>query len=75
MNIEREYVGKSDHSLQEALDKSLQHLAEQLGEGGIRDASASWVMTEIAGEYGGFAGRHSIKVTITAKRSPEWERS
>lgn len=73
MSAERKYEGKSTaNNVQEALDNALQRLAAELGEGGVRDASASWVASEIAGEYGGFAGFHSVKVKIVAKRSPDW---
>jgi len=73
VSVEREYEGKSTAgNLQEALDDAFQRLAAELGEGGVRDASASWVATEIAGEYGGFAGLHSMIVKIVAKRSPDW---
>jgi hypothetical protein len=76
MNVERKYEGESsDGSLQEALNKALQQLGVELGEGGVRDALASWVIAEIAGQYGGIAGLHSVKVKIAAKRSPEWPRN
>jgi hypothetical protein len=75
VSVERTYEGKSpDGNLQEGLEKALQRLAADLGEDGVRDASASWVVTEIAGEYGGIAGFHSVKVKIAAKRAPEWRR-
>ncbi len=75
MSVERSYEGQaSEGNLQEALNKALQQLGEDLGEGGVRDGLGSWVVTEIAGERGGIAGFHSVKVKITAKRSPEWPR-
>jgi hypothetical protein len=71
MSVERTYEGKSSKgSLQEALEKALHLVEADIGEGGIRDASASWVITEIAGEYSGIAGSHGVKVKIAAKRSP-----
>ena len=39
--------------------------------GGVREGSASWVVDQIGGEYGGIAGLHSIDVKIAAKRFPE----
>ncbi|MFZ0946452.1 MAG: hypothetical protein WB930_19270 [Syntrophobacteraceae bacterium] len=42
MSLERTYEGESpDGSLQMALDRALQPLAAELGEGGVADASAS----------------------------------
>lgn len=76
MSVERKYEGKSsDGSLQEALNDALHQLGADLGEGGVRDALASWVIAEIAGEYGGIAGFHTVKVKIAAKRLPEWPRN
>lgn len=75
MSAKRTYEGKSpDGSLQDALKGALQRLDADLGEGGVRDASASWVVTEIAGEYGGLAPFHGVKVKIAAKRTPPWGR-
>lgn len=73
MSVERDYEGKSsDGNLQEALNKALESLVRDLAEDGVRDASASWVITEINGNYGGFAGSRTLKVRIAAKRTPEW---
>jgi len=73
MSVQRAYEGESGKgNLQEALEMALQRLAADLHEGGVYDASASWVVTEISGNYGGLAGFQSIKVKIAAKRSPEW---
>jgi len=75
MTAERAYVGKSSEgSLQGALDKALQLLDPDLGEDGVTDATASWVINEIAGEYGGIAAFHGVTVKITAKRIPPWEK-
>ena len=72
MSVEREYEGKSsDGNLQNALNDALQQLSVQLGEGGVCDASASWVVAEIAGRYGGLLGGN-LTVKIAAKRTPEW---
>jgi uncharacterized protein YidB (DUF937 family) len=71
--MERTYEGESrDGNLQGALEGAVRQLNEDLHEGGVGDALASWVVTKIAGQQGGIAGFHSVKVTITAKRSPEW---
>jgi len=76
VSVEREYEGKSSGGcLQKALNEALHQLGVDLGEGGVRDASASWVIAEIAGEYGGIAAFHTVKVKIIAKRSPEWPRN
>jgi hypothetical protein len=73
MSVEREYEGKSsDGNLQNALSEALQQLSVDLGEGGVCDASASWVIAEIAGQYGGLPGFHNVNVKIAAKRTPEW---
>jgi hypothetical protein len=58
--------------LQEAIAGALQHLEADLGEGNISDASASWIIAEISGEYGGFAGLRSVTAKLTATRSPPW---
>jgi hypothetical protein len=68
------YVVACDNLIHNERDFSAgteQRLAADLGERGVRDASASWVVTEIAGEFGGWV-RHSVKVKIAAKRRPEW---
>jgi len=73
MDLERTYKGESlGGNLQEALDAALRQLSDDLAAGGVRDGSASWVVAEIAGELGGIAGFHSVKATITAKRSGGW---
>ena len=73
MSVERMFEGESrDGSLQKALEDALHRLAADLGEGGFRDASATWVVSEIAGEHGGFAGLHSVTVRISTIRTPEW---
>jgi hypothetical protein len=72
MSVERSYEGESpDGILQSALERALQQLAADLTEGGVRDASASWVVTEVAGKLGGWF-KPSIIVKIAAKRVPEW---
>jgi hypothetical protein len=71
--VARLYVGESAAgSVQEALDDALQQLDEDLGEGGIRDALATWEMVEVTGMRGGFAGFMTVRVTIRATRSPSW---
>ena len=51
---------------------ALQRLDADLDEGGVDDAFASWVVTEISGKYGGYPGFRSVKAKIKAKRDPEW---
>lgn len=73
MTVERTYEAESqDGNLLEAIETVRQQLDADLTEGGVRDASASWTVTEISGMSGGIAGFRSIKVKITAKRSPGW---
>jgi len=72
VSVERTYEGNSPNgNLQEALERALELLAADLDKGGVRGASATWVVTEIAGEYVGW-GELQSKVKIAAKRSPEW---
>jgi len=73
MSGKRVYEGESkDGNLQKALEAALQQLDADLGAGGIRDGLASWSVTEILGERGGIAAFHSVKVKITAVRTPAW---
>ncbi len=73
MKSERIYQGEStDGKLQEALDKALQQLDGDLGEGGVSDGMASWKIIEVTGQRGGIAGFHSVQVKIAALRTPEW---
>jgi hypothetical protein len=75
MSVQHKYEGESQSgSLQEAVMLALQQLDADLREGGVIDASASWTMTEISGKRGGIADSRSVKVKITAKRSPPWSR-
>ena len=74
MKDERRYEGVSpDGNLQEALGNALQQLQNDIAEGGVRDASASWRLVEIRGQHGGFAGRYSVVAEITATRAPGWD--
>jgi hypothetical protein len=71
MSAQRTYEAESkDGNLQEAIDAALRQLNADLAEDGVRDATATWTVTEISGKSGGWA--RFIKVKITAKRSPEW---
>jgi hypothetical protein len=73
VNVKRTYEGESRNGiLQEALNTALRRLDADLGEGGVRDGMASWVVTEISGERGGIAAFHGVKVKITALRTPKW---
>jgi hypothetical protein len=75
MSAERTYEGESQNgNLQEALASALQLLKGDLGEDGVRDASASWAITEISGECGGIRGICSVKAKITANRVPGWQK-
>ena len=70
---ERTYEGESrSGKLQEALDQALGKLSGDLGAGGVADGLASWKLADVTGQLGGFAGFHSVKVKITATRSPDW---
>ena len=71
MSAERTYEAESKTgNLQEAIEAARQQLNRDLTENGVRDAEASWTVTEISGKSGGWG--QFIKVKITAKRSPEW---
>ncbi|RBP03119.1 hypothetical protein DFR50_14643 [Roseiarcus fermentans] len=73
MNVKHTYEGESgNESLQEAIEAALRMLAADLNQGGVRDASASWAISEISGTHGGLAGSRSIKVTIASERTPPW---
>ena len=70
---ERTYEGESRAGkLQEALDQALGKLGGDLGAGGVADGLATWKLAEVTGQQGGFAGFHSVKVKISATRSPDW---
>ena len=69
----RYYDGESlTGNLQQALDSALQQLDEDLGEGDVFDAMASWSIVEITGRLGGIAGFDAVKVRIRATRGPSW---
>jgi hypothetical protein len=73
MSVKRVYEGESPNGKwQEALEKAIQLVAKDVGEGGVRDGRVSWIVTETSGEYGGIAGGRSVKVTITGTRVPSW---
>jgi hypothetical protein len=70
---ERTYEGESRAGkLDEALGQALGKLSGDLGAGGVADGLAAWKLAEVTGQLGGFAGFHSVKVKITATRSPDW---
>ena len=69
---QRQYEGESSNgNFEEALNEALHGLDKDLGEGGVQDASATWVVTEVTGSYARI-GSHSTKVKIAAVRHPEW---
>jgi hypothetical protein len=73
--VERTYEGDSkDGKVQEALDNALVKLDKDLPEGGVADASASWKLAEVSGQRGGLPGFRSVKVKITATRTPDWKK-
>ena len=70
---ERTYEGESRAGkLEEALSQALGKLSGDLGAGGVADGLATWKLAEVTGQLGGFAGFHSVKVKVTATRSPDW---
>jgi len=73
--VERRFKGESaDGQLQTALEKALEGLDEALNEGGVRDATATWKVAEISGERGTFKEGRTVKVSIIAARSPQWDK-
>ena len=69
---QRQYQGESSNgNFEEALNNALHGLDKDLAEGGVNDASATWVVTEVMGSYAGI-GSHSTTVRIAAVRHPEW---
>lgn len=70
--IERTYEGTSG-KLQDALDKALELLDEDLPEGNVAGAQGSWKHFEVTGARGGFAGAQTVKVKIVATRNPDWK--
>lgn len=73
--VERTFEGASeDGKLQAALDKALEQLDKALNEGGVRDATATWKVAAISGERGTFKQGRTVKVAITATRSPQWDK-
>ena len=68
MSVKHVYEGDSiNGNLQEALDNAIHQLVQDIAKGGCCDAIASWVIAEISGKYGGFAGLKNITVKINAK--------
>lgn len=71
---DRSFEGQSKAGqLQAALDEALMQLDEALGKGGVADAMSTWTITKVTGERGSIAGLRSVKVTITATRTPPWD--
>ncbi len=72
--MDRTFEGQSkDGKLQAALDEALMQLDKAVGEGGVADAMSTWTITKVTGQRGGIAGLRSVKVTITATRTPPWD--
>jgi hypothetical protein len=75
VKVERTFTGESKGGkVQEALDKALEQLDKALPEGGVADAQAEWKMSGVTGTRGGIAGVHTVTVTISATRTPEWKK-
>jgi hypothetical protein len=73
MSPQRTYEGESRAGkLDEALTQALGKLSDDLGAGGVADGLATWKLAEVTGQLGGFTGFHTVKVKITATRSPDW---
>lgn len=73
--VQRTYEGESKAGkIQDALDEALNKLDKDLNEGGVADALASWKVLDVTGKRGGFVGFRSVKVTISATRSPDWKK-
>lgn len=69
----RTFDGESkDGKLQEALDKALEQLDKALSEGGVADAQAAWKVADVTGTRGGMTGAKTVKVKISATRTPPW---
>jgi hypothetical protein len=72
---ERRFDGVSkDGQLQSALDEALRQLGQALGDGGVADAMATWTITGVTGQRGGIVPFNTVKVTITATRTPPWSK-
>lgn len=69
----RVYEGESKTgNLQEALDAALKSVSDDLSEGGVADAMASWKLSEVTGQLGGIAGFRTVKVKLVATRTPPY---
>ena len=54
------------------MDKALQQLDGDLGEGGVGDAMALWKIIEVTDQRRGIAAFRSVQVKIAAIRTPAW---
>ena len=71
--VERTFEGESkEGKFQDALDRAVAELGKALGDGGVSDAQAAWKIAAVTGVSGGITGARSVKVTITATRTPDW---
>jgi hypothetical protein len=69
--VERTFDGESaDGKLQAALDKALEQLDKALGEGGVRDATATWKVAAIGGKRGTFKGSSTVSHDQRHSQSP-----
>lgn len=73
--VRRTFTGTSSKgSFDEALSAALARLNQELGEGGVADATSSWKVIRTSGQTGGIAGLNQVKVVISAERQPPWTR-
>ena len=73
---ERTFEGDSKTgNIQEALEMATKKLSGALGDGGAADATATWTVQHVTGMVGGLVPPHSVKVTITARRTPPWKKA
>lgn len=55
-----------------ALQQAVRNLNLALGEGGVRDATATWKVVKTSGQVGGIGGLNRMTVVISAERQPPW---
>ncbi|QDT24877.1 hypothetical protein [Gimesia panareensis] len=73
--VRRTFAGTSSKgSFDEALSAALAKLNQELGEGGVADATSSWKVVRTSGQTGGIAGLNQLKVVISAERQPPWQK-
>jgi hypothetical protein len=70
---ERYFEGESANgTIQEGLDQALLKLEAALPEGGVADAMGTWRMLTVTGQRGGIVPLRTVKVLISAARTPPW---